>query len=86
MVAAARAHFRAGLEAALKPLGPYPPTDPLKQAIVADGESFIFEALTDETHAAIERRTALFDELAKDFSCTVGKVGLFVCLPHLLHV
>ena len=42
--------------------------------------------LTEADTADVERRTAKFDVLAKDFSCYVGKVGLFVCLPHLLHV
>lgn len=41
--------------------------------IVEDGESFMREALGAETMAEVDRRTELFNSLAKDFSCLVGK-------------
>ena len=43
--------------------------------IVEDGESFMRGALGAETMAEVDRRTELFNSLAKDFSCLVGKVS-----------
>ena len=39
-------------------------------------EEMLNEQFSDAEKADIERRTDLFDELATDFSCEVGKVGL----------
>ena len=47
-----------------------------EEAIVVDGESFVAQAVGEEGIADVERRTELFNVVAKDFSCSVGKVGL----------
>ena len=40
-----------------------------QQEIIDDGDVFIAEELTPETLADIDRRTELYDVVAKDFSC-----------------
>ena len=49
---------------------------PSDQAIVVDGEEFIAQVIGEEGIADVERRTELFNVVSKDFSCSVGKVGL----------
>ena len=44
--------------------------------IVAEGEEYIATIIGPEGLADIERRTNLYDIVAKDFSCQVGKVGV----------
>ena len=43
---------------------------------MVDGEQFIAQVIGEEGIADVERRTELFNVVAKDFSCSVGKVGL----------
>ena len=43
--------------------------------LVTEGEAFIAPVIGEEGAADIERRTELFNVVAKDFSCSVGKVG-----------
>ena len=46
--------------------------------IIEDGEGFIGQAIGQEAMAEIERRTELFNTLAKDFDWQVGKVSNMV--------
>ena len=55
---------------------------PLPQIIV-DGEEFIAATIGTEGTADVERRTELFNVLAKDFDCGVGKVGSTVTFSTL---
>ena len=50
--------------------------------IVEEGEDFIRAAIGEEGFEDIERRTAIFNEIAKDFDCSVGKVPLHSLLDH----
>ena len=43
---------------------------------MVEGELFVAQAIGEEGVADVERRTELFNVVAKDFACTVGKVGL----------
>ena len=47
-----------------------------EEAIVVDGEQFVAQVVGEEGIADVMRRTELFDVVAKDFACSVGKVGL----------
>ena len=43
--------------------------------IIEDGEGFIGQAIGQEAMAEIERRTEVFDTLARDFDWQLGKVS-----------
>ena len=45
------------------------------QAIIQEGDQFIADAIGEAGLADVERKTQLFNDIAKDFSLTVGKVG-----------
>ena len=42
---------------------------------VEDGTEYLYAQFSEEDGLNIEKRTELFNNLASDFSCEVGKVG-----------
>ena len=59
----------------LKSIG-FMPSRMQEDAVVVEGELFVGQAIGDVGIRDIQRRTEVFDVVAKDFAFSVGKVGL----------